>query len=53
MAGLGIVLTVVYLVGLLLRPTRTVARLGPDSLAAVALYGLGIAGLIVITAGSG
>jgi cation:H+ antiporter len=47
-AGLGVVLTAVYLVGLVLRPQRVRARLGPDSLLAVAIYALGIAGLIAI-----
>jgi cation:H+ antiporter len=45
MAGLGVVLTAVYLVGLVLRPRRTVGRLGLDSAAAVGLYVLGIIGL--------
>jgi hypothetical protein len=31
-----------------LRPQRARARLGPDSLAAVAIYALGIAGLLAI-----
>jgi cation:H+ antiporter len=48
MAGLGVVLTAIYLVGIVMRPRRRVARLGPDSLAVVAAYALGILGLIVI-----
>ena len=48
MAGLGIVLTAVYIVGLVLRPRRTVGRLGLDSAAAVLLYVLGIVGLAII-----
>jgi cation:H+ antiporter len=47
-AGLGVVLTGVYLIGLVLRPQRVRARLGPDSWTAVALYALGIAGLLAI-----
>jgi cation:H+ antiporter len=47
-AGLGVVLTGVYLVGLILRPKRVRARMGPDSLTAIALYALGIAGLLAI-----
>ena len=47
-AGLGVVLTGVYLVGLVLRPQRVRARLGPDSLLAIGLYVLGIAGLVAI-----
>lgn len=53
MAGLGILLTIVYITGLLLRSTRTVWRLGFDSVAALALYALGIIGLIVISGSTG
>jgi cation:H+ antiporter len=45
MAGLGVVLTAVYIVGLVLRPKRTAGSLGLDSAVAVALYVLGIIGL--------
>jgi cation:H+ antiporter len=38
-----------YLWGLLFRPQRQWARLGPDSIAVVALYVLGIAGLVVVS----
>jgi cation:H+ antiporter len=48
MAGLGIVLTAVYIVGLVLRPRRTLGPLGLDSAAAVLLYALGIVGLAII-----
>jgi len=48
MAGLGVVLTAVYIAGLVVRPSRQRWRLGPDSRAAVVLYALGIAGLLVI-----
>ncbi len=47
-AGVGVVLTGVYLIGLVLRPQRVRARLGPDSIAAIGLYVLGIAGLLAI-----
>ena len=49
LTALGILLTVIYLWGLLFRPQRQIGRLGPDSLAVVALYILGIAGLIVVS----
>jgi len=49
LAGLGILLTVAYLVGLIFRPRRQVGRMGLDSLAVLALYAVGIAGLIAIT----
>jgi cation:H+ antiporter len=45
MAGLGVVLTGVYISGLLLRPGQKVWRLGPDSLVVVLLYAAGIVGL--------
>jgi cation:H+ antiporter len=48
MAGLGVVLTAVYVAGLVLRPPRKVAGLGPDSWLAVVLYALGIGGLLLI-----
>jgi cation:H+ antiporter len=48
MAGLGVVLTAVYIVGLVLRPERKLGPLGADSWSAVVLYALGIAGLLVI-----
>jgi cation:H+ antiporter len=49
LTALGILLTVIYLWGLLFRPRRQVGRLGPDSLAVLALYVLGIAGLVVVS----
>ncbi|MDX3905721.1 MAG: hypothetical protein QHC78_08550 [Pigmentiphaga sp.] len=47
LAGLGILLTCVYLAGLVFRPSHriTAARIGPDSLAALVFYGVGMAGL--------
>jgi cation:H+ antiporter len=48
LTGLGILLTVVYIFGLIFRPRRRIARMGPDSLAVLVLYGLGIAGLVAI-----
>ena len=47
-AGLGVVLTGIYIVGVITRPQRTFWRLGPDSLAAIVIYALGIAGLILV-----
>ena len=49
LTALAILLTVVYMAGLLFRPRRQVGRLGPDSLVVVALYVLAIAGLAVVT----
>jgi cation:H+ antiporter len=53
LAGLGILLTSVYLAGLIFRPRRQVVGLGVDSLAVVVLYGLGVAGLVAIAGLSG
>jgi cation:H+ antiporter len=48
MAGLGVVLTAVYISGLILRPAHKLGPLGPDSWIAAALYALGIGGLLII-----
>jgi cation:H+ antiporter len=48
MAGLGILLTTVYIFGLIFRPQRRILRMGPDSLIVLILYTLGIIGLIVV-----
>ena len=49
LTALGIVLTVVYLWGLVTRPQRQVWRLGIDSVAVLVLYAAGIAGLIAVS----
>ena len=46
LTGLGALLTVVYLAGLIFRPSRRIARLGIDSVTVLGLYAVGIAGLI-------
>ncbi len=51
LTALSILLTSVYLVGLIFRPARRIARMGPDSLAVLVLYVLGIAGLVAIASG--
>jgi cation:H+ antiporter len=48
LGALGVALTAIYGFGVIGRPEHTHARLGPDSLFALALFGLGIAGLFVI-----
>lgn len=48
LAALGILLTTVYIAGLVFRPKRQYFRLGPDSLAVLVLYALGIAALITV-----
>ena len=51
LTSLGIVLTMVYLWGLIFRPQRQYFRLGPDSLVVLALYAVGTVGLVAITRG--
>ena len=53
LAGLGVLLTCVYAVGLIFRPKRQVWRMGIDSLAVLFLYALGVAGLFAISSGHG
>jgi cation:H+ antiporter len=48
LAALGVALTAIYGFGVIGRPKHTHARLGPDSLLALTLFALGIAGLFVI-----
>ena len=51
LAGLGILLTAVYIYGLIFRPGRLFLRMGADSLTVMILYALGIAGLFAISNG--
>jgi cation:H+ antiporter len=48
LAALGIALTSIYSIGIVARPNRTHGRLGPDSILALVVFGLGIAGLFVL-----
>jgi cation:H+ antiporter len=48
LAALGIGLTAIYAIGIIARPMRCFARLGPDSVLAIAVFALGIAGLFVL-----
>jgi cation:H+ antiporter len=48
LAALGVALTAVYAFGVIMRHENCVVRLGRDSLIAVVVFGLGIAGLFVI-----
>jgi cation:H+ antiporter len=48
LASLGIGLTAIYAIGVVARPERCRARLGPDSILALVVFGLGIAGLVVL-----
>ncbi len=53
LAGLGILLTSVYLAGLIFRPKRLILGMGVDSLAVLILYALGTAGLFAVAAAKG
>ncbi len=48
LTGLAALLTVVYMAGLIFRPAKQHARLGIDSIAVLALYILGVVGLIFL-----
>lgn len=48
LAALGIALTVVYAFGVIMRHERAHARLGLDSIVAIAVFALGVAGLFVV-----
>lgn len=48
LATLGVALTAVYAIGIIARPRRCRAWLGPDSILALALFALGVAGLFVL-----
>ena len=48
LTALGVLLTVVYLYGLVFRPRRQILWMGLDSLTVLALYAIGIAGLVAI-----
>jgi cation:H+ antiporter len=45
LTALAALLTIIYMGGLLFRPARVHARLGVDSIAVLAVYLLGVAGL--------
>ena len=48
LASLGVGLTAIYAMGVIIRPLRCHFRLGPDSLFAIILFAIGIAGLFVV-----
>ncbi len=52
LTGLGALLSLVYMFGIVFRPTRTIARMGLDSAVVLVLYILGIAGLVAIATAS-
>jgi cation:H+ antiporter len=48
LASLGVGLTAIYAMGVIARPQRCKARLGPDSILALVVFGLGVAGMFVL-----
>ncbi len=48
LASLGVSLTAIYAIGVVGRPYRCLARLGPDSLLALVVFMLGVAGMFVL-----
>ena len=48
LASVGVAMTVVYAYGVIMRHENCLIRLGRDSLIALAVFGLGVAGLFVI-----
>jgi cation:H+ antiporter len=48
LASLGAALTAVYGFGVIFRPAKAPGRLGPDSWLALAIFGLGVAGLFFL-----
>ncbi len=46
LTGLGALLTIIYIAGLLFRPSKEHARLGIDSIAVLVVYIGGVIGLI-------
>ena len=48
LTGLGIILTSIYMIGLILRPRRQILRMGVDSFAVLVCYILGIVGIIAV-----
>lgn len=48
LASLGVGLTAIYAIGVVARPTRARFRLGPDSLLAVLVFAVGVAGMFAV-----
>ncbi len=52
LTGLGMLLTAVYMTGLVFRPKRQIARMGVDSLIVLVLYALSVIGLVALSRAS-
>jgi cation:H+ antiporter len=48
LASLGVGLTAIFAMGVIIRPLRCRARLGPDSILAIVVFAIGVAGLFVV-----
>ena len=48
LAALGVALTGIYAIGVIIRPARCRFRLGPDSMVAIVIFGLGVAGMFAL-----
>ena len=48
LASLGVALTAIYVIGVVGRPYRCLARLGPDSVLALLLFAVGVAGMFAL-----
>jgi cation:H+ antiporter len=48
LASLGVALTAIYTIGVVGRPCRCRARLGPDSLLALVVFALGVTGILAL-----
>ncbi len=48
LGGLGVLLTVIYLIGVIVRPKRCLLRLGIDSILVVIVFALGVIGLTAL-----
>ena len=51
LTALAVLLTLVYMAGLVFRPARRIARMGVDSLVVLVLYAVGVVGLIAVANG--
>ena len=49
LGGVGVVVTAIFAAGLVLRPPKKLALVGPDSLLVLVAYAIGLAGLVRIT----
>jgi cation:H+ antiporter len=48
LTAVAVLLTLIYVTGLIFRPGRRLARMGPDSLAVLVVYALGVVGLVLV-----